>query len=288
MTSIETNKFVSVNGHAVSYMEAGLTTKPTVIFIHGFPFNKSIWTSQFEALKDYYHLIAYDLIGFGDSEEGSESLTLDLYTDNLVQFMDALSIEKAIVCGHGIGGNILLAFAERFPLRVEAMILTGTHAKSENSELKDGRVNAIAQLQAGDIESYIEDTVKSVFAYISFTAKREEIAEIKNLIKNNSVSGSVKMLQLLNERKDSTSKLSEIKVPVLIMVGKKDSVTPPAQSEILHENIVDSVLELIDYAGHLPNLENPLEFNRNLKKFLDKTTASSRLPHFDRSEKKSA
>jgi len=269
-------------------MEAGLASKPTVIFIHGFPFNKSIWTLQLEALKEYYHLIAYDLRGFGDSEEGTDGFAVENYSENLIQFMDALYIEKAIVCGHGLGGNIALNAAERFSQRIEALVLSSTQTKSESSEAKESRINAIAQIQAGDFETFIEDTVKSVFAYISFTTKREEIAEIKNLIKNNAVAVSVKMLQALNERKDSTSMLAEIKVPVLIMVGKKDILTPPLQAEILHENLSDSVIELMDYAGHLPNLENPLEFNRHLKKFLDKTTARSRLPHFDRSEKKSA
>jgi poly(3-hydroxyalkanoate) synthetase len=63
-------------------------------------------------------------------------------------------------------------------------------------------------------------------------------------------------------------KLSEIKVPVLIIVGKKDRITPPSSARWMYEKIQNAKLSIIEHAGHLPNMENPREFNIQLKKFL--------------------
>ena len=75
-------------------------------------------------------------------------------------------------------------------------------------------------------------------------------------------------LLALSVRKETCNILSEIKVPVLIMVGNEDKITPPAAARFMHEKIKGSLLKIIDHAGHLSNLENPGEFNVQLKKFV--------------------
>jgi len=77
-----------------------------------------------------------------------------------------------------------------------------------------------------------------------------------------------KTLRAFYERKETCSRLSEIKVPVLIMVGKEDNITPTATAMLMHENIKDSIIHIIDHAGHLSNMENSVEFNNLLTKFL--------------------
>jgi pimeloyl-ACP methyl ester carboxylesterase len=72
----------------------------------------------------------------------------------------------------------------------------------------------------------------------------------------------------LAERWDMCKSLSEISVPVLILCGREDTVTPVGESEFLHRNIANSTLHLIDRAGHLSNLEQPEEFNLHLAKFI--------------------
>jgi pimeloyl-ACP methyl ester carboxylesterase len=75
-------------------------------------------------------------------------------------------------------------------------------------------------------------------------------------------------LNALLVRKETCSELTEIKMPVLILVGKEDKITPPAAAHFMFEKIKGSFLNIIEHAGHLSNLENPGEFNVQIKKFI--------------------
>ena len=76
-------------------------------------------------------------------------------------------------------------------------------------------------------------------------------------------------LLALSLRKETCNILPWIKIPVLIMVGNEDKITPPASAVFMHERIKDSILKILDNAGHLSNLENPGEFNVQLKRFIE-------------------
>lgn len=282
MPSQRKNINLKVKGLTVSYNDEGPANKPLVIFIHGFPFNKSMWDFQLESLLENYRVIAYDIRGFGKSDPGTTDFSIDLFADDLINFMDELEIDNAIVCGLSMGGYIALNAIDRYPSRITGLILCDTQTKADTNEAKEKKMKAIENISAIGVEEYAEESVKNLFAYLSFTTKREEIAVVKDMIVKTSVDTLIKTLTTLAERKDTTHKLSEIKVPVLIMVGKKDIVTPPERSELMHENIEDSQLELIDYAGHLPNLENPYDFNQFIKKFLDKITNLEKQPNHER------
>jgi len=73
----------------------------------------------------------------------------------------------------------------------------------------------------------------------------------------------------LAERAETCTKLHEIKVPVLIIVGKEDEITPPDTALSMHEKIKSSAIHIIDHAGHLSNMENPEQFNDQLRKFFE-------------------
>ena len=76
-------------------------------------------------------------------------------------------------------------------------------------------------------------------------------------------------LYALAERKETCTRLHEINIPVLIMVGKEDKITPIAAAQEMHEKIRGSTLKIIQDAGHVTNLENPIAFNFQLIKFLE-------------------
>lgn len=282
MQSQRKNITIKVKGLTVSYNDEGPANKPLVIFIHGFPFNKSLWDFQLESLQEYYRVIAYDVRGFGKSEPGATDFSIDLFADDLIHFMDELEIDNAIICGLSMGGYIALNAIDRYPTRITGLILCDTQTKADSNEAREKKMKAIESISSIGVDEYAEESVKNLFAYLSFTTKREEIAVVKDMILKTPVDTLIKTLNTLAERKDTTHKLTEIKVPVLIMVGKKDIVTPPERSELIHENIEDSILELIDYAGHLPNLENPYDFNRHIKKFLDKITSFEKQANHER------
>ena len=93
-----------VNKLVVSYTDNGPDEAPVIIFIHGFPLNKTMWDNQVDALKENYRVISYDIRGHGDSEQGNEDFFINLFVKDLLHLMDALKIEKASICGLSMGG----------------------------------------------------------------------------------------------------------------------------------------------------------------------------------------
>ena len=78
----------------------------------------------------------------------------------------------------------------------------------------------------------------------------------------------VETLLALSKRKETCHFLPEIKVPVLILVGKEDIITPPEDAKFMHKRIKSSVLHILKHAGHISNLENPVKFNEHLSEFI--------------------
>lgn len=259
---------MTVNNLTVSYIDEGPDEEPVIIFIHGFPFNKSMWTKQVEALKENYRVVAYDVRGHGNSDTGNEDFSIELFVKDLLNFMDALNIDRTILCGLSMGGYIALNAIENYPERFDALILSDTHCIADTPEAKEKRLKTIESIKKDGVEKFADESIKNLFAPESFSKKKEEIAAVRDMIVNTTKESLYKTLRAFYERKETCSKLSEIKVPVLIMVGKEDKITPPVAAQLIHEKIKDSLLSIIEHAGHLSNMENPREFNKQLKKFV--------------------
>jgi 3-oxoadipate enol-lactonase len=257
-----------INNLFVSYSDEGKHGSPVIIFIHGFPFNKSMWKLQVASLKDNYRLITYDIRGHGKSDAGNEVFSIDLFVNDLISLMDALKIDHAILCGLSMGGYIALNAAEKYNERFDALILCDTQCTADTPEAKEKRTKAIEGIRKNGVENYAGESIKNLFAAESFITRVKEVADIREMIVKTSVESLCSTLLALSVRKETCHILAEIKVPVLILVGNEDKLTPPAAAKFMHEKIKGSLLKIIDHAGHLSNLENPEEFNLQLKKFV--------------------
>ena len=259
---------ITINDIAVNYSDEGEKGAPAVIFIHGFPFNRSMWNMQLKALKDSCRVISYDIRGHGTSEPGNEIFSIELFVKDLLALMDALKIKKAVLCGLSMGGYIALNAIENYPERFIALMLCDTTCIADTPEVKEKRMNAIESIRKNGVEKYAEESIKNFFAPESITVKYNEIDAIRGMIVKTSEQTLLKTLLALSVRKETCSKLSEIRVPVLIMVGKEDKITPPAAAQFMHEKIKGSSLHILEHAGHLSNMENPGEFNSTLMTFI--------------------
>ena len=261
------NLAVSVNNFDLFYDDLGEGNVP-VIFVHGFPFDKSMWQGQLDFLQSAYRVIAFDIRGFGKSTDEDSSLSIDLFADDLIAFMDQLNIEKAVICGLSMGGYITLNAYQRFTDRFEALILADTQCIADTAEAKEKRYKTISKIEANGVTDFNENFIKSVFHEDSFTNKKEVVEELRNLVYANSKNSIQEGLKALAERSETCSTLDKITIPTLIICGKEDSVTSLAQSAAMKESISGATLEVIENAGHVSNLEQPDEFNKHLLDFL--------------------
>ena len=262
------NLSVTLSNITVSYNEEGPENAPVIIFIHGFPLNKSMWDKQMIALKDKYRVIAYDVRGHGDSEAGDGDFSIELFVNDLLGMMDVLKVEKTVLCGLSMGGYIALNAVTKHPDRFDALVLSDTNCLDDTSEAKEKRLKAIDNIRENGVEKFADESIKNLFALESFTTREAEIAAAKEMIVKTSNQSLFSTINALAQRKETCSILPEIKVPVLIMVGEEDKITPPEASKLMHDNIKDSRLSIIENAGHLSNMENPDRFNEQLKQFV--------------------
>ncbi len=260
---------IAVNNHMVSYNDEGPDDAPVIIFIHGFPLNKSMWNEQLEALENSFRVIAYDIRGHGYSEEGNEEFSIELFTNDLICLMDELKIVKTILCGLSMGGYIALNAIEKYPRRFNALILCDTSCAADAPEAKAKRKKAIENIEKNGVEKYADESLINLFAPESFATMKEEIADVREMIIKTSRQTLCSTLRALSVRLETCDKLPDINVPVLILVGRKDKITPPTVALMMHEKIKDSLLHIIRHAGHLSNIENSYEFNEQLRTFIE-------------------
>ena len=258
-----------VNSLLVNYTDVGYEEAPVIIFIHGFPLNMSMWNKQVELFKGNFRVITYDIRGHGDSDTGNESFSIDLFVNDLISLMDVLRIKKATLCGLSMGGYIALNAIECYPDRFDAVVLCDTTCRKDSPVAKTKRKKTIESIIKNGVINYASESLKTLFAPDSFTTKADEISCVKKMILNTTELSLCSTLLALSSRNDTCSALKDIKVPVLILVGEEDAITPPDFAQFMHQNIKDSTLQIINSAGHLSNLENPEEFNHHLKKFFD-------------------
>lgn len=258
---------INVNKFNLSYDDVGEGTTP-IIFLHGFPFDKTMWNEQLEFLKSSFRLIACDIRGFGKSTDETSTLSIDLFADDLIQFMDILQIDKAIVCGLSMGGFIALNAQKKYPNRFEALILCDTQCIADTVEVKAKRYKIIDEIKMNGVTNFNEGFIKNVFHKDSINNKKEVVEQLRSVVFANSQHIISEGLRVLANRSATCSTLSEINIPTLIICGREDEVTPLIQSEFMNTNIKRAIIEIIDNAGHVSNLEQPQEFNKHLSNFL--------------------
>jgi pimeloyl-ACP methyl ester carboxylesterase len=266
----------TMNQLSISYTDEGSVKAPVIILIHGFPLNKSMWNNQVDLLTETCRVIAYDIRGHGSSTSGTDDFSIGLFVDDLLGLMDSLKIETAILCGLSMGGYIAINAVLNYPKRFNALILCDTNCIADTPETREKRMITIDAIQKKGTEYFANENLKNLFAPESFVTNKEKIAVVKEMIMNTPISSINKTLLALSKREETCLSLHKISIPVLILVGKEDKITPIDAARMIQINIKGSILKIIEHAGHLSNIENSYEFNIQLLKFVSSVNQQPR------------
>jgi len=265
---ILTKNFIDINDIRISYLTDGTEQAETILFVHGFPLDKSMWLHQLHAFKSDFRVIAPDLRGHGETTIGDQAFSISLFADDLIRLMDALELKKVILCGLSMGGYTALNAVLRFPDRFSALILTDTSCKADTPEAREKRMQTIVDIEQSGLEKYAEESLKRLFAPESLVYKTDEAEAVRNMILNTTKNSLFSSLKALASREESCSKLSMINIPTLVITGQADIITPPEIAELMHQQIPHSRIHILEEAGHMSNMENPEGFNEQLRMFL--------------------
>ena len=243
-----------------------------VVFLHGIGGNRTNWRDQLPAFGQRFHAVAWDARGYGDSDDYDGPLDFGDFADDLRRVLDHFRCDRAHLVGLSMGGVIALDFEARNPRRVASLTLCdsmpgfSTFSETERAEFVRLRQEP---LLAGKTPKEIAPAVAS-----TLISKRPRPGVFEALVASLSALRKESYLKTLagSVGYARTFRLEDIEVPVHLIVGDEDRLTPPAVSRRMAERIRDSRLTIVAGAGHLSNIEQPDAFNRAALDFLDAST----------------
>jgi 3-oxoadipate enol-lactonase len=236
----------------------------TLLLVHAWPVDSSMWEGQLSALARDAHILAPSLPGFGGTPAVGDVLTMDAAADFLAGELDRAGVDRAVVCGLSIGGYVSFSMWRRHRNRIAGLVLADTRAEPDDDAGKERR-RAIAQKARTEGSQAIADAPP---ALLSEGADPGLWEQVKGWIRNQPGEAIAAAALGMGERPDSRPLLPEIDVPTAVIVGSADTLTPPAMSEAMAEAIPEADLAVIHGAGHLSNLEAPEAFETAVRDLL--------------------
>lgn len=235
----------------LQYLRQGSGTP--LVLLHGFPLDHGIWAPVVPLLENDFELLLPDLRGFGGSISNTAEYSLSDMADDVIQLLDHLGIEKAVIAGHSMGGYIALACAKSYSDRLLELGLIATQALPDTPDHKKSRYQTVAQIEELGVEPLVENMAEK----LSSDASLREV--LSNLIRHQPKAGVLCALKALAERPDQTLTLKLLQKPVLIVHGDADLLIPVDRAREMKDLKPNSILVVIPKAGHMPMMENPAE-----------------------------
>ena len=245
-------------------VEAGSGGVP-IIFLHGVGSDKSVWRPQLEHFGTGRQALAFDSPGYGDSAPAAHGTSRDDYAAAILAGMDALGVEKAHVCGLSLGGVVAIAMHAAAPERCASLVIADSFAVHPDGQGIHDR-GAEASRTIG-MRALAQARAPLLLGEQASSDLRAEVVETMAGIDPEAFRIGLEAVWLADQR----DRVAAIGVPTLVIVGDEDKVTPPQLSRELAEAIPGSRLEIISGAGHLANIEKPVEFNRLVGQFIADT-----------------
>jgi 3-oxoadipate enol-lactonase len=246
-------RFVKANGLVIHYRDQGQRDRPPLVFINSLGTDFRIWSEVAEILAPDFRIITYDKRGHGLSESGPDQNDVADYARDLAALLDQVGVGPATIVGLSIGGLIAQEFYRHHSDRVAGLVLCDTAAKIGTDEIWDQR---IAQVERAGIES-LADSVLARWFTADFRSRRSaELAGMRVMLTRTPRRGYLAACGAL-KRADLRPYAGRIAAPTLCLVGDQDGSTPVALVKETASLIPGSRFEIIEGAGHLPNVERP-------------------------------
>ncbi|MEM8667055.1 MAG: alpha/beta fold hydrolase [Planctomycetota bacterium] len=254
-----------VNDLEIHFELSGPEDADVVTFSHAFMADSTMWDRQLKAL-DSFRCLRYDIRGHGKSEATEGSYDLNLLAMDLLGLLDHLQIESTHFVGSSLGAMIGLELAFASPERLASLTLCNTRGNCTTTHAETRR-EWMESVQSGGVQSISDSILPTWFSKKFLSKSIDDVERAKSMIEATSTIGYLGCTQAM-EGQDHSPRLSEIKLPSLIVVGEDDPTTPLQEAFDLHVGIDGSDMVVIPKARHLATMEASTEFNDVLATFL--------------------
>lgn len=238
---------IEVNGVRLAYERRGKGTP--VVLLHGYPLDHHLWDEVVTLLEDRFDLILPDLRGFGGSSTVDSYYSMEDYASDIAALLDHLGIQKAAIVGHSMGGYVALAFARLYPERISGLGLVSSQVLADTEERKEGRYKSAAEVADKGIASVVEAMTPK------FTTDERLQAYARKSMEGQQPAAYIGALKAMAERVDSTSLLSTIEYPVVLIHGDADTLVPIDRAREVKASFPQAHLVEVRGAGHMHMME---------------------------------
>jgi len=259
---------LNVNSLKIYYEEGGVD-EITLVCLHGISSNSRSWRHQLAGLSNHYRVIAWDVPGYGQSDDPPNPMTMTDYADYLAGLLDKLELTQVVVVGLSMGGVLAQEFYRQHSERVLALILADTNCGGGARPAAERKTRLEARLKVIDTMSPAEIARDRGPALLSPEAPPELIAEVIEMVSQIHPVG-YRYAAIALDGSDTRAVLPTITVPTLILWAAEDTITPRPEAEAIYQAVPNSEFAIIAGAGHLSNLEQPEIFNAAVRTFVEK------------------
>ena len=238
--------------------------KIPIVFVHGVGLTHEIWDPQLDFFNNRSTL-SYDILGHGKSSLNKEKISFDDFSDQLINLIDELNINKIHLIGFSIGSLIARNFATRFNDQIQSLILLGSIYKRSNEQ------QMIVNQRYEQAKKELKLSRQALKRW--FTDKYLEnnpgiYEKISSILSSNNMQNFLKVYELFVKHKNEED-FKKIKVNTLVMTGEHDIGSTVEMSKELNNILQNSQLEIIKDGKHLCGIECADEVNLIIKKFIE-------------------
>lgn len=257
-------------------------TNEKIVFLHGGGLDNAMlsWKEVIELMGNQYDIYAIDMLGYGESDKPDIVYSIPMYVEFLYDMLQKLNIEKTHLVGLSMGGGISIGFSLKFPQMVDKLILIGSVGLYDRMPFHtvcrwyvNSWLNSKSYEWLGKNKKLVRWDISSALIGDEKKVSDELVATIYNLLHEPDINKPFESFQRyeLGKKKmttDLTSHLSELKMPVLIVNGEKDSGVPVKSAAAASKIIKNSQLYIMKGCRHWAQKERPEEFAQILGTFL--------------------
>jgi pimeloyl-ACP methyl ester carboxylesterase len=255
-------------GDRWSYMEAGRADAPPLVLLHGVGANSMHWRYQLAGLSDAFHVVAWNAPGYilSDAFKAEWPGCRD-YADALADFLTAVKLDRVNIVGNSFGSRVAQCFALAYPDRVMRLAMTGIGVGRKGiAEDEKAKVVAAREAQIAKGGYGFGARVDALLAKSASAQTKAMVAEVLRATNPRGFMHGVKLG--LADGYDPEAVAAKVTAPVLMISGIEDRVNPiDKNAAVLAKAMPKAKLEILEGAGHLPEVEVPAKVNGLLRAF---------------------
>ena len=243
-------------------------TGDLVIFIHGIGGNKENWYQNMEVLSKTFNVVALDVRGYGESEDFLGPMNFSDVADDIQRLVLFLGEKKCHVVGLSMGAQISLYFYEKYPDLTQSLVLCD--APLGFQDFTESEREKFIRLRRKPIEDGTDLKTMAINIADTLIGKKSNKLAYDQLVESMVKLRKETYLKAIDTfvKSDHYNIFPKLDIPVLLLVGELDNLTPVSMAKEISRKIGGSILKIISNAGHLSNIENPGEFNKVVLGFL--------------------